>query len=150
MGLGSIAALWLYTRPDSPFKTLVGIFGFILSFGVTSIAAISMPYRLKDVFETSPVRWRFGGVPVMTIVGALSLASCAFMAWAYLKDPLSGLSATPKHEGGGLFLESRSFNMFLLNLGIFVSGLLIYFVARAIRRREGVDLDSTFKEIPVE
>jgi amino acid transporter len=150
MGLGSIAALWLYTRPDSPFKTLVGIFGFILSFGVTSIAAILMPYRLKDVFETSPVRWRFGGVPVMTIMGALSLVSCAFMAWAYLKDPLSGLSATPKHEGGGLFLESRSFNMFLLNLGIFVSGLLIYFVARAIRRREGVDLDSTFKEIPVE
>ena len=150
MGLGSIAALWLYTRPDSPFKTLVGIFGFILSFGVTSIAAILMPYRLKDVFETSPVRWRFGGVPVMTIMGALSLASCAFMAWAYLKDPLSGLSATPKHEGGGLFLESRSFNMFLLNIGIFVSGLVIYFVARAIRRREGVDLDSTFKEIPVE
>lgn len=150
MGLGSIAALWLYTRPDSPFKTLVGIFGFILSFGVTSIAAISMPYRLKDVFEASPVRWRFGGVPVMTIMGALSLASCAFMAWAYLKDPLSGLSATPKHEGGGLFLESRSFNMFLLNIGIFVSGLVIYFVARAIRRRDGVDLDSTFKEIPVE
>jgi amino acid transporter len=150
MGLGSIAALWLYTRPDSPFKTLVGIFGFILSFGVTSIAAISMPYRLKDVFEASPVRWRFGGVPVMTIMGALSLASCAFMAWAYLKDPLSGLSATPKHEGGGLFLESRSFNMFLLNIGIFVSGLVIYFVARGIRRRDGVDLDSTFKEIPVE
>lgn len=150
MGLGSIAALWFYTRPDSPFKTLVGIFGFILSFGVTSIAAIVMPYRLKDVFEGSPVKWRFGGVPVMSIMGVLSLASCAFMAWAYLKDPLSGLSATPKHEGGGLFLESRSFNMFLLNIGIFLSGLVIYFVARAIRRREGVDLDSTFKEIPIE
>ena len=150
MGIGSIAALWLYTRPDSPFKTLVGIFGFILSFGVTSIAAIVMPYRLKDVFEASPVRWRLAGIPVMSIVGALSLASCAFMAWAYLNDPLSGLSATPRHEGGGLFLESRSFNMFLLNIAIFVSGLVIYFVARAIRRREGLDLDSTFKEIPIE
>lgn len=150
MGLGSIAALWFYTRPDSPFKTLVGIFGFILSFGVTSIAAMVMPYRLKDVFEASPIRWRFGGVPVMTIMGALSLAACAFMAWAYLKDPLSGLSATPKHEGGGIFLESRSFNMFLLNILIFVSGLVIYYVARAVRQREGVNLDSTFKEIPVE
>jgi basic amino acid/polyamine antiporter, APA family len=150
MGLGSIAALWLYTRPDSPFKTLVGIFGFILSFGVTSIAAMAMPYRVRDVFETSPANWRFRGVPVMTIVGALSLVACAFMAWAYLKDPLSGLSATPKHEGGGIFLESRSFNMFLLNIAIFVSGLVIYFVARAIRKREGIDLDSTFKEIPVE
>jgi basic amino acid/polyamine antiporter, APA family len=150
MGLGSIAALWLYTRPDSPFKTLVGIFGFILSFIVTSLAAVVMPYRLRDVFEASPVSWRIGRMPIMSVVGALSLAACAFMAWAYLKDPLSGLSATPKHEGGGIFLESRSFNMFLLNILIFVSGLVIYYVARAIRRRDGIDLDSTFKEIPVE
>jgi APA family basic amino acid/polyamine antiporter len=150
MGLGSIAALFFYTRPDSPFKTLVGIFGFILSFIVTSVAAVVMPYRLKDVFESSPVNWRIGRTPVMSIVGVLSLAACVLMAWAYLKDPLSGLSATPKHEGGGIFLESRSFNMFLLNIVIFVSGLVIYFVARAIRRGQGLDLDSTFKEIPIE
>lgn len=150
MGLGSIAALWFYTRPDSPFKTLVGIFGFILSFIVTSLAAVVMPYRLKDVFESSPVNWRVGKTPVMSVVGVLSLAACGFMAWAYLKDPLSGLSATPKHEGGGIFLHSRSFNMFLLNIVIFLSGLVIYFVARALRRRRGVDLDSTFKEIPIE
>ena len=142
MGVGSIAALWLYTRPDSPFATLVGIFGFILSFIVTSIAAIVMPYRLRDVFESSPVNWRVGGTPVMTIMGVASLIACLFMAWAYLNDPLSGLSASPD--------AGRPFNMFLLNIGIFVSGLVIYFVARAIRQREGVNLDSTFKEIPVE
>jgi len=150
MGLGSIAALWFYTRPDSPFKTLVGIFGFILSFILTSIAAIVMPYKLKDVFENSPVNWRLGKTPVMSIVGALSLVSTVFMAWVYLKDPLSGLSWHPLHEGGGIFLESRSFNMFLLNIVIFISGLAIYFVARAIQRGRGVELDATFKEIPIE
>ena len=150
MGLGSIAALFFYTRPDSPFKTLVGIFGFILSFLLTSLAAIVMPYRLRDVFEASPVSWRVGRTPVMSILGVLSFLTCAFMAWAYLKDPLSGLSATPKHEGGGIFLHSRSFDMFLLNIVIFVSGLVIYLVARAIRRGQGIDLDSTFREIPIE
>lgn len=150
MGLGSIAALWFYTRPDSPFKTLVGIFGFILSFILTSIAAIVMPYKLKDVFENSPVNWRLGKTPVMSIVGALSLVSTVFMAWVYLKDPLSGLSWHPLHEGGGIFLESRSFNMFLLNIVIFISGLAIYFVARSIQRGRGVELDATFKEIPIE
>lgn len=150
MGLGSIAALWFYTRPDSPFKTLVGIFGFILSFILTSIAAIVMPYKLKDVFENSSVNWRLGKTPVMSIVGALSLVSTVFMAWVYLKDPLSGLSWHPLHEGGGIFLESRSFNMFLLNIVIFISGLVIYFVARAIQRGRGVELDATFKEIPIE
>ncbi len=150
MGIGSIAALWLYTRPDSPFKTLVGIFGFILSFIVTSIAAILMPYRKRALWESSPVSWRWGRLPVMSIVGALSLVACVFMAWVYLKDPLSGLSATPKHEGGGIFLHSRSFDMFLLNILIFVSGFAIYQVARAVQRRRGVNLDATFEEIPIE
>lgn len=150
MGLGSIAALWFYTRPDSPFKTLVGIFGFILSFIVTSIAAVVLPYKLKDVFESSPVKWRVGKIPVISIVGALSLVSCVFMAWDYLNDPLSGLSWHPQHEGGGIFLDSRTFNMFLLNIVIFVSGLVIYLVARAVQRRRGVNLDATFKEIPIE
>jgi len=150
MGLGSIAALWFYTRPDSPFKTLVGIFGFILSFILTSIAAILLPYKLKDVFEGSPVNWRVGKTPVMSIVGALSVLACGFMAWAYLNDPLSGLSWHPLHEGGGIFLHSRSFNMFLLNIVIFISGFVIYLVARAIQRQRGVNLDATFKEIPIE
>ena len=41
-------------------------------------------------------------------------------------------------------------NMFLLNIVIFVSGLVIYLVARAVQRRRGVNLDATFKEIPIE
>jgi amino acid transporter len=150
MGLGSMAALFFYTRPNSPFKTLVGIFGFILSFILTSIAAIAMPYKLKDVFENSPVSWRVGKTPVMSIVGVFSLVSAVFMAWVYLKDPLSGLSWHPMHEGGGIFLHSRSFDMFLLNILIFISGLVIYYVARSIQRGRGVELDATFKEIPIE
>ena len=151
MGLGSIAALFFYTRPDSPFKTLVGIFGFILSFIMTSIAAIYLPYRQKAIFESSPVNWRWGKVPVISIVGVLSVMVCAFMAWVYLHDPLSGLSWTPSgHKGGGILFHSKTFDMFLLNLLIFVSGLVIYVVARAYRSREGINLDATFKEIPIE
>jgi len=105
---------------------------------------------LKDVFENSPVSWRVGKTPVMSIVGVLSLVSTVFMAWVYLKDPLSGLSWHPMHEGGGIFLHSRSFDMFLLNILIFISGLVIYYVARSIQRGRGVELDATFKEIPIE
>ena len=100
MGLGSIAALWLYTRPDSPFKTLTGIFGFILSFCITSIAAIVLPYRQRKVWEKSSVNWRLGGVPVMSIVGVLSLIAAGFMGWDYLHDPLSGLTWKPSGGGG--------------------------------------------------
>ncbi len=149
MGLGSIAALWLYTRPDSPFKTLTGIFGFILSFCITSIAAIVLPYRQRAVWQNSSVNWQLAGVPVMSIVGVLSLIAAGFMGWDYLHDPLSGITWTPT-GGGGILFGSRSFDMFLLNILILLSGLVIYLVARVVQRRRGVDLDATYREIPVE
>jgi amino acid transporter len=149
MGLGSIAALWFYTRPDSPFKTLTGIFGFILSFCLTSVAAIVLPYRQREAWESSPVNWRLGKVPVVTIVGVLSLVAAGFMGWVYLHDPLSGITWKPS-GGGGILFGSRSFDMFLLNIVILLSGLAIYLVARWVQRRRGVNLDATYSEIPVE
>ncbi len=149
MGLGSIAALWLYTRPDSPFKTLTGIFGFILSFCITSVAAIVLPYRQRKIWENSSVNWRLAGVPVMSIVGVLSLIAAGFMGWDYLHDPLSGITWKPE-GGGGILFGSRSFDMFLLNILILLSGLVIYLVARWVQRRRGVNLDAAYGEIPVE
>ena len=149
MGLGSIAALWLYTRPDSPFKTLTGIFGFILSFCITSIAAIVLPYRQRKVWENSSVNWRLGRIPVMSIVGVLSLIAAGFMGWDYLHDPLSGITWKPT-GGGGILFGSRSFDMFLLNILILLSGLVIYLVARVVQRRRGVNLDAAYREIPIE
>ena len=149
MGLGSIAALYFYTRPDSPFKTLTGIFGFILSFFITSIAAIVLPYRQRKIWENSSVNWRLGGIPVMSIVGVLSLIAVTFMGWDYLHDPLSGITWKPE-GGGGILFGSRSFDMFLLNILILLSGLVIYLVARWVQRRRGVNLDAAYGEIPVE
>lgn len=149
MGLGSIAALYFYTRPDSPFKTLTGIFGFILSFCLTSIAAIVLPYRQRKVWQDSPVNWTLGRIPVMSIVGALSLLAAGFMGWVYLHDPLSGISWKPT-GGGGILFGSRSFDMFLLDILILLSGLVIYLIARFVQRRRGVNLDATYQEIPVE
>jgi hypothetical protein len=47
---------------------------------VVSIAAIVFPYRLPDVFESSSVNARVGGVPWMSVVGVLSLVALAIMA----------------------------------------------------------------------
>jgi APA family basic amino acid/polyamine antiporter len=148
MGIGSIGALWLYTRPTGSFKTLTGIFGFILSFLMVSLAAILFPYRQREAFEASPVNWRWGRIPVISAVGALSFVTCGFMAWDYLRDPLSGLSVVPHHTGG--LFGYGPFAMFLLNLVIWVAGWIVYQVAKMVRARQGVDLDATYRELPVE
>jgi len=35
-------------------------------------------------------------------------------------------------------------------IAVFIVGAIWYFVARAIRRRQGVNLDARFEEIPIE
>ena len=133
MGIMSIIALAIYVFTPL-FATLVGIFGFILSFSMVSIAAIMLPYRLPDVFETSAVNQRLGKVPVITIIGVISLLSCIFMAVIFVLDPLSGM--TPVMIG--------------FNVVVFLSGLVVYYVAKAIQSRRGVDVSVSYKEIPKE
>jgi APA family basic amino acid/polyamine antiporter len=135
VGAGSIAALAAFVWvPD--FATLVGIFGFILGFMVVSIAAMVFPYRQRELFESSPVSGRIGGLPVMSVVGFLSLVALAIEAWAFLTDPSAGLSGRP-------FLV-------WMNIIIFISGFVIYYIAKAVQRSRGVDVSRRFAEIPVE
>ena len=70
-------SLFLYTR--GIINTLYGAFGWILSFVVCSFAAIVFPYRRRAVFDSSPVSWRVGGVPLMSIVGAVSFVALLFV-----------------------------------------------------------------------
>jgi hypothetical protein len=105
-----------------------------------------LPYRLPEVFEGSPVRWRVAGIPVLSIVGGLSLLACIIMEWVYLNDPYSGISLDPSTLSSGIL----GFGMLLVNVTIFLSGLIIYYVAQAVRRRSGVDVALNYKEIPVE
>jgi APA family basic amino acid/polyamine antiporter len=135
VGIGSIAALAAFVWIPS-FATLVGIFGFILGFIVVSIAAIVFPYRQRALFESSAVNGRVGGLPVMSLVGFLSLVALIIEAWAFLTDPSAGLNGRPA--------------LVWMNIGIFVSGLVIYYAARAIQRSRGVDISRRFAEIPIE
>jgi amino acid transporter len=135
MGIASIIALGIYVFTDL-FATLVGIFGFILSFITISLAAALLPYRLPDVFETSAVNQRIGGVPVITIIGVISMIAQGFMAWVFLRDPSAGLNGNPE--------------MIWFNIGVFLSGLLVYFIAKFVQRGRGVDVDLSFKQVPEE
>ena len=97
---------------------------------------MAFPYRLPDVFESSPVNGRIAGVPWITVVGGLSFVALLVMAYAFLTDPSAGLNGKP--------------GLIAMNVGIWLSGLVIYFVARAVQARRGVDISRRFKEIPVE
>lgn len=144
MCIASLLSLAIYVYTPY-FATLVGIFGFILTFGLTSIAAIVMPFRARTIFETSPVRWRIFGVPLISILGVLSLIMCGFMEWIFLSDPYAGLLLTTAP-----FFSQIPYGMAWFNIAIFLSGLLLYFGAKAIQSRRGMNVDLSYKEIPIE
>lgn len=133
MGIMSIIALAIYVFTPL-FATLVGIFGFILSFIMVSIAATLLPYRLPDVFKASAFNKRIGKLPVISIIGFLSLVSCIFFAWVFLADPMAGMTKP----------------MVIFNVVVFLSGLVVYFVAKWVQARRGVDVSLSYKELPKE
>jgi len=153
VGVMSAIALYVYaTNPD--FTTLVGIIAFIVSFMIVSVAAILFPRRRPAVWESSPIAWRWAGIPVISIVGWLSLIACGVAMWAYLNDPLSGvnildgLSLKPfTNEDGSL---TKDIVRFLIAAATVVSGLVIFEVSRIYRAGRGVRLEASFQEIPVE
>jgi len=129
--------LWLYAY-DSAFSTISGFFGQVCgTFVLTSIGAILFPYTQKDMFEASPVAWRIAGIPVLSIVGVLSLIGMLVIAWAFLNDPQSGISF------------SNPF-MLYVNLGVFLSGFIYFYATKFIQARQGVDINLAFAEIPPE
>ncbi len=95
------------------------------------------PYLKPDLFENSSafVRRKFGGVPVITIVGAITMGYLLWMIIASFMFPAVG-----GRIGSGTLLTLA---------GFIISGLVVFYVARAYRMRsEGIDIRWTFQSIP--
>jgi len=137
-------SLFMYTIGIGDFKinTLYGIFGWILSFLLCSIAAIVFPYKLRSVFESSPVNWRVAGIPVMSIVGVIATVALLIVEYIWWFDPVNGLDSTTAVLG-----DDR---MKLITLAVLASGAIWYIVARYVQASRGVRIDRAFAEIPPE
>jgi basic amino acid/polyamine antiporter, APA family len=111
---------------------------FSIAFWITSFAAILLPYRRRELFESAPqtVQRRIGGVPLITIAGVVNLI--LFSVILYSSFTLPAFSG-PVGPASLIFL-----------FGIYLVGLAIYYVAAAIRRRQGTDFNLLYSEIPPE
>jgi len=108
---------------------------FGTAFVVTSIVGAIFPYRKREVYKASPAKFEVIGIPLMTITGVIGAVTMIYIVYRTLVDPIFGAN-TPLSKA--------------LTVGIFVLGSVWYFVARSIRKGEGVDMDARFDEIPIE
>ena len=134
--LGITSVVIISLNPQLTF--LVGLFGLALTYLTVAVAGILFPYRKPEVFEASPYNRRIGRVPIITLVGVLSLLTMGGAVAILLLDPNSGTH------------WELNTNRVLLGAGIFLAGLPLFYVIRAIQRARGVDIELAYREIPPE
>ena len=137
---GSISAIYAY-KPTFTSVFLDATAVLALTFFATTVAAIILPWRRKDLYNASPIAsWKFAGIPAITIVGVITGAFLLFMLWewSFNADDLYGttFSSTP--------------NSVYYFLATYIVAIVIYLVARFVRKSQGIDLDRIHHEIPVE
>ncbi|HEY5671929.1 MAG TPA: hypothetical protein VIS10_18195, partial [Anaerolineales bacterium] len=95
------------------------------------------PYLKPDLFENSSafVRRKLGNIPVITIVGTITMTYLLWMIIASFAFPAVG-----GRIGTGTLGTLA---------GFIISGIVVFYIARAYRMRsEGIDIKWTFQSIP--
>jgi hypothetical protein len=88
------------------------------------------------LYLASPAKIEIAGVPLCVIAGAITVIGELFVGFVYVTDARLGMTQPVR----GL----------ILTFGILIGGAIAYYILRAIRARQGISLDYTFKEIPPE
>lgn len=111
--------------------------GFIVNVGMTGacFSAAIFPYLRREIFEASPANIRWMGIPLITIVGVVGAITMVVADIQFL---------TVKE----FFVWAAPTLWFSLAVGI--SGIVYYMLARGARKRQGINVDLVFAEIPPE
>ncbi len=112
-----------------------GFLGLAVNFLVVCFWAIFFPYVRKETFESSPIAWRLGRIPVLSILGVIATAAIVPMMYRLLVD------------------KTFSLNLSFVIWGAVIAvgaGFVWYLGWKAFQKSRGVDLDRRFAEIPIE
>ena len=128
------ACIWTYASLfyGSTLSTYMASTQFMISLAIilTMIGAIVFPMRMRHHFDQSPARnFRAFTVPLAVLGIAVNI-----LIMYYLLTVPALLATTPQSEG--------------LMVGIFVVGIIYFYLVSAYRKSTGIDIRQAFKEIP--
>jgi basic amino acid/polyamine antiporter, APA family len=122
---------------SSLFKVyVVAVVLAVVPMMLMSVSAMILPWRRRQLWESSVMNIRLGAVPLITIAGAFSFAVSLFCLIVFLHYPGLGLT----HPWDAL--------KYLAILG--AAAVIVYGAASAVRSRQGMSLAKAMAEIPPE
>lgn len=102
----------------------------------TTVAAILLPYKDKELYESSPVaRYKLFGIPWISVAGVVFGAFLAFNLYKWITDSVYGVN----NPTSAVYM-----------VVMYVLAVILYIGSKWYRRRQGIDLDMVYKNIPVE
>lgn len=130
-----VSALYAYT---SEFKTFVldAVLVPAVTFFGTLIAGMILPWRKRELFENSVVgRYRIAGVPVIAVTSGLAAIFLGWNIYQWLTNSTYGVN----NRTSLIFMGA-----------MYALAIVIYVIAKLVRRRQGINLKMVYGEIPVE
>jgi len=131
-GLGAVYAYSSTFHNYTLDATLVIAVTYLFS----AIAVVLLPFVKPDLWKASPAsRIKLFGVPIVPVSGVITIGLLVFnlVEWLYEDN----------------YYVNRHDSLIFMG-GMYVLAIVIYVVARIVRRRQGIDLGLINKEIPVE
>ncbi len=136
---GSIVFMWLIAFHGIALLTLIE--ALLVIWGTAMAVAIVFPWTGKRFFNASPAQaYRFAGLPLMTITGAVT---AVFFAIAFV------LLWTDDNAAGALFDKAHRTELWII-VGTLLAGLAWYVGNKLYRRSQGIDIELAFRQIPIE
>jgi basic amino acid/polyamine antiporter, APA family len=138
IGCEAFLALIIYDYSFTSYFSTAGL-ATQIAYILISITAIVFPFRRKEIYEASPAgKYKIGSLPLLSLMGFLSLIVNLFIAWIFIFGPPLG------------FLSISSTSSIAFVVGIFVACFLIYVIAWGVRKQQRIDLALSFQQIPPE
>jgi amino acid transporter len=139
--MGLITAMLWWSVNGTTFQTwlALGVLAGVVCVWIVSVAAFLFPSRRPDLYEASPANVNLWGIPVLKIVAPMSFLVMTFLVYDALKYPALMIQKTSHWWWVPGFMGA-----------IVVFGLLVYYVARFVRARQGIDIDLVYRELPPE
>ena len=107
-----------------------------LAWAITLAAGAFFPYYRPAIYQKSPLAGRtILGLPAMTVSCTLGALASLFYLVALWRDDVAAGHAP---------------DQVAIVIGTFVAGAVFFFIMKAYRASQGLDINLAFKEIPIE
>jgi amino acid transporter len=135
MLIPSIPISYLYAFGDNfATYTLDATLVIAITFLGSAVAAAILPWRMPEVYEGSPIaRYKIFGIPLITFCATAFAVFLVFCLYQWVVRDVYAVN----NPASAVYM-----------LSLYVLAVLIYVVARVVRRTQGIDLGAVQREIP--